>query len=212
MIKRQPVPIGTRFGYLTTVSDVYRELPTPTSKTDNAYIEVICDCGIKKKVAYYSMKSGSIKSCGCKINEWQKGITHNLRSHKLYSIWGAMKRRCHNPKVWAYKYYGARGIEVCSEWRKYFIPFYEWAIKNGWKDGLQIDRINVNGNYTPENCRFITKIENSRSRRDTILNMEKANEIRSLWNQGGYSNRELGIKFGVHKSTIKDITHNRTWQ
>ena len=89
---------------------------------------------------------------------------HGLTKHPLYCVWHNMKTRCYNPKRKAYKYYGGRGITVCDEWLFDFEAFYTWAINNGYKKGLQIDRENNDKNYNPENCRFITPRENVRNR------------------------------------------------
>ena len=84
---------------------------------------------------------------------------------KLYYIWIAMKQRCYNANCKAFINYGQRGIKVCIRWRRSFKSFYNWAIKNGWKEGLSIDREDNNSNYTPSNCRFVTSTINQLNRR-----------------------------------------------
>ena len=87
---------------------------------------------------------------------------------KLYGIWCSMKSRCENKNREKYKDYGARGINVCDEWQD-AEKFCKWSLENGYKEGLQIDRIDVNGNYEPSNCRWVTPKVNSRNRRNTVF-------------------------------------------
>lgn len=96
--------------------------------------------------------------------------THGFSSDypNLYNMWQTMKNRCENPKREKYKDYGARVIKVCEEWQDAKV-FCEWALEHGYKDGMQIDRIDVNGNYEPSNCRWVTPKENSRNRRNTVF-------------------------------------------
>ena len=94
--------------------------------------------------------------------------TLRQENKSLYWAWKAMKQRCQNPRCHVYHNYGARGITVCEEWQK-FEPFCEWALENGYQKGLDLDRRNNDGNYSPENCRWITRRENVNNRRNTIM-------------------------------------------
>lgn len=91
-----------------------------------------------------------------------------LKEHRLRPVWRGMKARCYNPNSPKYKDYGKRGITVCDEWKWDFLAFRTWAETNGYQEGLTIDRINVNGNYEPSNCRFISLTENNRNKRNTV--------------------------------------------
>lgn len=93
--------------------------------------------------------------------------THGMRWTRLYNIWSLMHSRCENQNLGYYKRYGGRGISVCDEWKQ-FKAFEEWALNNGYKDGLSIDRIDVNGNYEPRNCKWSTNLEQSRNKRNSL--------------------------------------------
>lgn len=131
----------------------------------------LCSCGNKKEIIMSSVKSGKTKSCGClrarETGERRK--KHNLSKTKLYNVWSHMKSRCYNVNNKAYKDYGERGISTCNEWKDDFIVFYNWAIKNGYKESLTIDRENNDGNYEPDNCRWITRAEQNKNRRKVYV-------------------------------------------
>jgi hypothetical protein len=96
-------------------------------------------------------------------------IWHGMSKHRLYIIYSGMLARCYNVKHVHYKDYGGRGITVCSEWRQDRKKFFSWALEHGYKDNLQLDRINCNGNYSPDNCRFVTNLVNQNNRRCTVF-------------------------------------------
>ena len=122
-----------------------------------------CDCGNYTTVTGSELKTGGTKSCGCINKERMHGnkirLTHGGTKTRLYGIWNSMKQRTENPKTISYEYYGGRGITVCDEWRDSFEAFRDWAQESGYRDDLTIDRINVDGNYDPGNCRWATRKE-----------------------------------------------------
>lgn len=135
-----------------------------------------CECGTKKVVSSSSLRCGSSKSCGCLHNDNVVRKINGLSKTKLYTNYANIKQRCYNPKFPLYKNYGARGIIMCEEWLNDFMNFYNWAIQNGYKEGLTIDRIDVSGNYEPNNCRWIPMKEQYHNRTDNIyyiVNNEK---------------------------------------
>lgn len=138
---------GKRFNKLLVIGRA------ENSKNGTARWICKCDCGNITTVACTKLTSGSTKSCGC----WRKRRNGEACT-RLYGIWRNMHRRCENPKHDHYDRYGARGIRVCPEWED-FESFKAWATASGYKDDLSIDRIDVNGNYEPNNCRWATQKE-----------------------------------------------------
>lgn len=154
---------GQKFGRLTVLK-TFRE-------NGRTKCECICECGNIKIVLAENLKRGKTKSCGCYNDEARvkNNTKHNLSQTRLYRIFEGMKTRCYNPKCKPYSAYGGRGIIICDEWLNDFINFYNWAIENGYNDALSIDRIDVNGNYEPDNCRWANKKIQSRNRTNNKL-------------------------------------------
>lgn len=162
--------IGKKYGRLTVLEFLGKEKKVPKMKCQ-------CECGTIKIVNGYFLLSGATKSCGCLARDNAKSLAKDyLTVHgdstmsnrkRLYNIWAAMKTRCLNKNVQHYKDYGGRGIKICDEWMEYE-PFKEWAYANGYNDSLTIDRICVNGNYEPSNCRWIPKGDQNKNQRKTL--------------------------------------------
>ena len=151
-----------RFGHWTALYEIRRGT--------NRMMYCRCDCGTEKFVTKANLRSGDSKSCGCELANYVSAARkqHGMSKTDIYHVFCGMKRRCNNKNETEYKNYGGRGIRVCEEWQNNFVKFYEWAIRTGYKKGLQIDRIDVNGNYSPDNCRWVTPRENSLNRRNTV--------------------------------------------
>ena len=135
---------------------------------------------------------------------------HGESKTRLYIIWAQMKQRCLNSNYKEYYLYGGRGITICTEWLE-FIPFRDWSLNNGYAENLEIDRVSTDGNYEPNNCRWITSAENSQNKRNNKLTKEKVLEIREIYKIGNYSYRKLAKKYGVNFSTIQCIIKNKIW-
>lgn len=152
--------VGQRFGRWTVLERVHK------SNSKKPFVKCICDCGTVKVVRTDSLKRGDSISCRCYLKEVNRNriITHGLSRTRLYGVWKMMHERCENPKNDHFLNYGARGISVCKEWSD-VSQFHKWAYENGYDDHLTIDRIDVNGNYEPSNCRFVTVKQQMRNTR-----------------------------------------------
>lgn len=182
MIKKESL-INSKFGRLT-VLDTH-------IKDHIRYCKCKCSCGNIKIIRYSHLKNGYTKSCGCLLvdNAKLNFKKHGKSKHPLSAIWNMMKQRCYNKKNRVYKDYGGRDIKVCTEWKNDFTTFYNWAIENGYKYGLTIDRINVDGDYEPNNCRFVTmKVQQNNRRNNIIVNFNGNSKTLSEWS------KELNIK------------------
>lgn len=173
--------VGQRFGRLTVRS---------RAKSDSrgkAMWSCVCDCGEHSTVGGTALRCGRIQSCGCLQREKaQQPKTHGYATggvHPLIRVLSGMVYRCHNPKSRAFPRYGGRGIVVCEEWKRKPVLFVRWALSNGWKPGLTIDRRNNDGNYEPTNCRFVSRQENNDNRSPS-----------SEWRRDGYRSGSMNAK------------------
>ena len=123
-----------------------------------------CVCGKEKLYRTNQLTKNNITNCGCKRPILVK---HGYYYHPLYKIWNGMKKRCYYKNSDSYKYYGARGIEVCNEWKSNPEVFIKWALQNGWKEGFSIERIDVDKNYEPSNVKWIPLSRQSRNKRNS---------------------------------------------
>lgn len=138
---------------------------------DDMFLTCKCECGTIRDVRRYDLEKGKSKSCGCILRKKtiERNTTHGLSGTKIYKVYKSIKKRCLNKKDKRYIDYGGRGIKICKEWETDFMNFCNWAIENGYEQKLCIDRIDNDGNYCPENCRWTTYEEQNRNKRNNIM-------------------------------------------
>lgn len=161
--------IGKKYGR-ATILEIKR-------KNNKTFALCKCDCGNIFETRLDALKDGTTYSCGCYhhdlCKQGTKPIEHGMTDSRLYNVWQGMKQRCYYPKHNRYNDYGGRGIRICEEWKHSFQAFYSWAIQNGYdknakRNQCTIDRINVNGNYEPDNCRWVSQsVQNINKRKGT---------------------------------------------
>lgn len=172
-----------RFGRWTV------EGPAPDVVRKSGYHEImwncLCDCGNRKVVRGKSLTGGISQSCGCLQRELvgDRARKHGGFGTRLYAVWDSMRQRCLNENCHAFKNYGGRGIRICPEWEDFSV-FREWAIAGGYDENadrgeLTLDRIDVNADYTPDNCRWSNMAEQTSNRRSSIY-LEYRGEKRTL--------------------------------
>lgn len=163
---------GRRFGKLTVIE----RAETTYGKT-RWYCK--CDCGKHTVTIAHKLLAGIVKSCGCTR---RLTTTHGMTGTRLYVEWQNIKKRCLYSKSESYHKYGGRGISICEEWKNSFESFMDWALSNGYTDELTIERIDVNGNYCPENCKWIPMVEQSKNlRKSLFLEHNGEKKILSDW-------------------------------
>ena len=191
--------INQKFGKLTVIE--FNAKITKNKRTRQYWL-CKCECGNYKIIEQDHLISGHTRSCGCLKKEIirNKIHKHGLTNTRLFRIWTNIKTRCYNKKLKCYKNYGGRGIAVCNEWLKDFKAFYNWAINNGYSDDLTIDRINVNGHYEPNNCRWIDIKTQQRNRANNYF-IKYNGEEHCITEWG----RILGINYGTILYRIKKL-------
>lgn len=202
---------GEKYGRLTVIRRI------GTNKNGYAVWQCKCDCGNIVEVTSHSLRSGNTKSCGCyNIESSTKRIVllntkHGKSNTRIFRIWNLMKSRCYNKNSINYSDYGGRGIIVCDEWLHDFQAFYDWSIANGYvetksRTDYTIDRIDVNGNYCPDNCRWVNiKVQQNNKRTNKIIEFNGEKHTISEWSD------IIGIDYDVlqHRLSSKTYTVER---
>lgn len=155
-----------------------------------------CDCGNTSITNTGSLHNGTTRSCGCLHKEEIGALrrTHGMSKTRLYEIWSGIKKRCYYPNNHNYQWYGGKGIKVCDDWRDDFEIFRDWAMCNGYNDKLTIERNDLEGDYSPENCRWITMFEqHSNTSRNLYLTINGETKTLSQWSR----------ESGIHIETIR---------
>lgn len=189
---------GQTFGYLKVDSKAESHI-YPGGKPEICWNCTCLLCGNKCVVKGKSLKQHHTRSCGCLHKPPTPPLTHGMSDTRLYNVWRSMKQRCYDKNCKAYKDYGARGIVVCDEWLHDFKAFYDWSIENGYDETADrkectLDRENVNGNYEPDNCRWVSMAIQCNNKTDNhILEYEGVS----------YTLSEAEKEFGIPQSTIR---------
>ena len=185
---------GRKFGLLTVLYKLHNH-----HDRHNSHWLGVCDCGNLAEVSLPNLRSGTTKSCGC-LNIEKRKVTHTKHGKyksRLNKIYRDIKKRCNNSNN---KDYGGRGIKVCDAWLNDFMSFYDWAYENGYQEDLTIDRIDVDGDYEPSNCRWATVKQQQRNKRNNryfTINGDKRclSEWCEMYNIN-YSKVQVRLKYG----------------
>ena len=174
--------VGQRFGRLVVLEDTKIMVPNRTQ----TYQKCLCDCGNIVIVPKSYLKSEHTRSCGCWVKEMH--TTHGLSQSRIYKVYSGMKKRCYDKNHKLYNRYGGRGITICDEWLNDFMAFYNWSMANGYQDDLTIDRIDNNKGYSPDNCRWVTMLEQAQNTSKNVnITYKGKTQTISAWS------RETGI-------------------
>lgn len=192
---------GMKFGYLTVIKRIEDHIEPSGRKV--AVWECLCDCGNIKNVYGKHLKGGDVQSCGCLQKERPNGTTHGMSGTDIWNHWKYMRQRCdcRDEKSLSYKNYYLKGITYCKEWED-FEPFYEWAVQNGYREGLTLERKDNNGGYCPSNCCWadMETQANNRSNNNLITYNGKT-QTETQWA------REIGIR----PQTLWSRIHTLGW-
>ena len=205
---------GMKFGRLTVIR---RHGTKIEGNAHRATWLCICDCGNFHIVDTKNLTCGLTRSCGCFHNEvssntcikvhTKHGLTFDKSRRALYNVWRSIKQRCFNPNGHEYHRYGGRGITICDEWKDNPVAFVDWCLSHGYKKGLEIDRIDNDGNYEPVNCQFISKTENIKKNAKHKITVDGVTLSANEWSSKiGYAHGSISR---ILKREGMDFTINR---
>lgn len=205
--------IGKKFGNLTVLKYSHKETKFFRGQKHGYLYYYICqcDCGNICIKLRKTLICGDTLHCGCKTSEniGNGNRKHGMFGTRIYNTWAHIKQRCTNPKNASYIYYGAKGIKVCDEWQE-FEPFYKWSMEHGYNENLTIDRIDVNGNYEPSNCRWATIDQQNNNKSDTRLyTMDNKTQCIKKWSEEYnicYSSLQNRLSKGIDIKTAIQLT------
>jgi len=188
---------GMTYGRLTVVGYSH------TNKSGKTFWKCKCECGKETVTSSDKLRRGVTRSCGCLRKELygKAQTTHGMTKTKLYVIWSNMRSRCMYRKNSMYHNYGGRGISLCEDWKN-FDSFRKWAEKNGYKEGLSIERIDVNGNYEPKNCTWIPKSKQ-------LLNQRRSHLVTAFGKT--QTIKEWSDESGIKYDTIERRLNSYGW-
>lgn len=210
--RKHIVSTGQVFGRLTIINDGIIKF----GKTSKVLCR--CICGVEKLISTVKMSTGITSSCGCLVKERMSKatLTHGDHGGPIYRVWRGIKTRCENKNSKDFKRYGGRGIKVCQQWSESYEIFKGWALGNSYSDGLEIDRINNDGDYEPGNCRFVNSLRNQNNKSTNVL-LTAFGETKSMsdWHRDqrcvvSYQTLTKRIKSGLfsHESAITKVSTN----
>ncbi len=209
-MKRLEILPGHRFGRLTVINE-----HLPMNPKSRKFL-LKCDCGNTTNALLSNLNSNKIRSCGCLHSEVSSKLyskmnfSHGLSQTKFYHVWQCMIDRCHNPKSQRYDRYGGRGISVCNSWRKSFLNFRKDML-GGYEEGLAIDRINNDGNYEPNNCRWVTNKVNVRNSSLTKINPDTVKKIKELLQTKKFTQKIIAKMTGTSAGIVQSISSGNSW-
>lgn len=194
--------IGRRFDQLLVISAIGKQ-------NGHYMVECLCDCGNKTVIRKARLKEATKIGCGCLKGKWTRHCESNT---KLYRVWDSMVRRCHSQTHKAYGRYGARGIYVCDEWRDY-VAFRDWAMSNGYAEGLTIERINNDLGYNANNCCWATRKQQQNNRRVCVyITYQGQTKTLTQWSEALGVTIDAARRFFKNNDQAKRAEYSTTHQ